>query len=177
MQRVVIVHFTTWSNPGAGQKPEKFITAHTDVTRIFGQITVIRMGYRENNAIDLSALREFSRTELLQLLDRLRGPKIMVLDPALSGPINLIAEVSLLKEHGVEKTTTLKNEPLVSEQRQIMYLVRAKTSNMKIIADHIRNHLASSNTKYDYFVCMVPQRYIEVGLFYCGMLLCDIFPF
>ena len=118
------------------------------------------MGFRESNTIDLSALREFSRTELLQLLDQLHGSKALVLDPALSGPINLIAEVSLLKEHGVEKTTTLKNEPLVIEQRKIMYLVRAKTSNMKIIADHIRNHLSSSNAnaKYEYFVCMVPQR-------------------
>ncbi len=116
------------------------------------------MGFRDGNAIDLSALREFSRAELLQLLDRLQGFKALVLDPALSGPINLIADVSLLKEHGVEKTTMLKNEPLVVEQRQIMYLVRAKTSNMKTIADHIRHHLHTSNIKYEYFVFMVPQR-------------------
>ena len=51
------------------------------------------MGFREKESIDLSALREFSRTELLELLDRLKGAKALVLDPALSGPINLIAEV------------------------------------------------------------------------------------
>ena len=57
------------------------------------------MGFREKDSIDLSALREFSRTELLELLDRLKGAKALVLDPALSGPINLIAEVVLEYNH------------------------------------------------------------------------------
>mmetsp|Transcript_710 Transcript_710/g.1667 ORF Transcript_710/g.1667 Transcript_710/m.1667 type:complete len:516 (+) Transcript_710:67-1614(+) len=120
------------------------------------------MGFKENIAVDLSALREYSRTELIHLLSKLNGSKVLVLDPALSWPINLIADLNTLKENGVEKTTILKSEPLVlaPEQRQIMYLVRSKTSNMKIIADHIRNHLYTSSAKYEYFVCMVPQRTI-----------------
>lgn len=32
-----------------------------------------------------------------------RGKKALVLDPKLSGPLSLIAQTSLLKEHGVEK--------------------------------------------------------------------------
>ena len=113
------------------------------------------------SSLDLSALREYSRRELIELLERLQGSKALVIDPALSGPINLIAEVSLLKEHGVEKTVMLKNDVLSVEQKRIMYLVRAKTSNMKIIADQIRHHLNNAGaTKYEYFVFMVPQRTI-----------------
>ena len=39
-------------------------------------------------AINLNALREDGREELVQILDRLHGNKCLVLDPNLSGPLN-----------------------------------------------------------------------------------------
>ena len=36
-------------------------------------------------------------------LSQRRGKKVLVLDPLLSGPLGLITEVQMLKEHGVEQ--------------------------------------------------------------------------
>ena len=102
-------------------------------------------------------LKERTRRSLTENIDRMRGPKALVIDPTLSGPLGLIAEKQLLKDHGVEKTYHLKNEPLETDQRRIMYLVREKISNMKMIADHIKYH-QQQRQKLEYFVCMVPRK-------------------
>jgi hypothetical protein len=42
-------------------------------------------------------------TEVLWPVMQRRGKKVLVLDPRVSGFLGLLAEVSLLKEHGVEQ--------------------------------------------------------------------------
>jgi len=49
-----------------------------------------------------------------------------VLDPKLSGPLGLIAEVNVLKEHGVEKIYHLQPEKLNTEVDSLIYLIRPK---------------------------------------------------
>jgi hypothetical protein len=53
------------------------------------------------------------------------GGKGLVLDPKLSGPLGLIAEVSLLKEHGVEKIYHLSDR-LDTDCKNIVYLIRPR---------------------------------------------------
>ena len=48
-------------------------------------------------AINFAGLRERSRRELCECLDMMPGPKALVLDPSLSGPLGLVAEKQLLK--------------------------------------------------------------------------------
>eukprot|EP00833_Pecoramyces_ruminatium_P003611 jgi/Orpsp1_1/1177643/evm.model.c7180000062275.1 len=55
-----------------------------------------------NNSSDSSSfsttiLRDFARKELIDILDSIRGKKSLVIDPAISGSLSLIAEFSLLK--------------------------------------------------------------------------------
>ena len=109
--------------------------------------------------IRMQALKDRTRKALTDNIDRMRGPKALVIDPTLSGPLGLIAEKQLLKDHGVEKTYHLRSEPLETDQRRIMYLVREKIVNMKLIAEHIRQHLAH-RLKLEYFVCIVPRKTI-----------------
>ena len=76
--------------------------------------------------INLAALREHSRQELMAALDSVSSPeggpgKALVLDPALSGPLGLIAEVKEFKEHGVEKIYHLLTEPLSSDSRAVCH--------------------------------------------------------
>ena len=75
-------------------------------------------------AINISQIREQARIDLCDALDSRRGKKALVLDPKLSGPLSLIAEISLLKEHGVENLYYLENEPIETDCRTIIYLVR-----------------------------------------------------
>ena len=53
------------------------------------------------------------------------------------GPLGLIAEVPLLKEHGVDKIYQLLAEPLVTDLKNIVYLVRPNTEYMDMIATQV----------------------------------------
>ena len=72
----------------------------------------------ENAPIGLGALREQARDSLMAALDSVshaapRGEGFaLVLDPSLSGPLGLIAEVREFREHGVDKIYHLMPEPL-----------------------------------------------------------------
>lgn len=76
--------------------------------------------------INLSALREQGRKELIDVLDSVRGKKGLVIDPKFSGPLGLVAEVALLREHGVEKIYHLTPGRLDTECTNLIYLVRPK---------------------------------------------------
>eukprot|EP00288_Rhodomonas_lens_P014363 CAMPEP_0177694878 /NCGR_PEP_ID=MMETSP0484_2-20121128/3164_1 /TAXON_ID=354590 /ORGANISM="Rhodomonas lens, Strain RHODO" /LENGTH=604 /DNA_ID=CAMNT_0019205777 /DNA_START=155 /DNA_END=1965 /DNA_ORIENTATION=+ len=113
----------------------------------------------ENAAVNLTALRDRARIALTECIDKMRGPKALVLDPSLSGPLGLVAEKQLLKEHGVEKTYHLRHDPIETDQRRILFLVRDKIPNMKAIASQIRQH-KRNRQQLDYLVIMVPRRTI-----------------
>ena len=51
--------------------------------------------------VKLGDLKEVAKLEFLDLLDQFPGGKVLVWDPALTGPMGLIAEYSILKEHQV----------------------------------------------------------------------------
>ncbi|CAG8535444.1 3238_t:CDS:10, partial [Ambispora leptoticha] len=95
-----------------------------------------------------------------------RGRKCLVLDPNISGPLSLVAEFSLLKDHGVEKMHYLQQGPLNTELRSVIYICRPSLQYMKYIAEHIRTHQLenSSSTangdqqKYEYNLFFVPRR-------------------
>lgn len=86
----------------------------------------------QNSIVSVTELRDRARRDLIENLDKMRGNKALVMDKALSGPLGLIAEKQLIKDHGVEKTYHLRSEPLETDQRRIMYLVRATMGNMKV---------------------------------------------
>lgn len=47
--------------------------------------------------LDTSVLKELARRSLVDALNSVNGPKTLVLDPAIAGPLGLVAEVSLMK--------------------------------------------------------------------------------
>ena len=51
--------------------------------------------------VKVGDMREVGRQEFFDLLDQLAGTKVLVWDPALTGPMGLVAEYSTLKEHEV----------------------------------------------------------------------------
>ena len=51
--------------------------------------------------VKVGDIREVGRQEFLDLLDQFTGTKVLVWDQALTGPMGLVAEYSLLKEHEV----------------------------------------------------------------------------
>jgi len=139
-----------------------------------------------NSVINLGIIKEQSRRRLVDILDSVHGKKALVIDPKFSGPLGVLAEASLLREHGVEKIYHITPGKLQTEFRNIIYLTRPRIQLMKFIAEHITNH-QREQLKKDYFVFFVPRRAIicertlqEEGVFEAitfGDYYIDLIPF
>ncbi|KAI8098314.1 Sec1-like protein [Gilbertella persicaria] len=109
-----------------------------------------------NTPLNLAKLRELSRKELPEILDKVRGKKGLVLDPTITGPLSLIAEFTLLKDHGVEKIYHLESNVLETECPGLIYICRPKLKYMRYIANHIKHF--SKTSKVECWLFFVPQR-------------------
>ncbi|KAJ7536601.1 hypothetical protein O6H91_12G074500 [Diphasiastrum complanatum] len=87
----------------------------------------------------------------------MRGKKVLVLDSKLSGPLALIAQTSLLKDHGVENLYHLSSEPVQSDCKNVLYLVRPRINLMKLVAEHIQ-HDNLNKLQKQYSVFFMPRR-------------------
>ncbi|KAK9500694.1 hypothetical protein O3M35_001912 [Rhynocoris fuscipes] len=138
--------------------------------------------------VNISLLQEYLRKELLQLVDKCDGPKAIVWDEALAGPIGIIAKYALLKEHNVQKMFPLKNGKLpATNVKNIIFICRPHLHLMDRIAENIHGE-ERSGVRKDCHLFFVPRRSqpCETRLQAKGVygnftfiedLPCDIFPF
>ncbi|GJJ06549.1 hypothetical protein Clacol_000741 [Clathrus columnatus] len=111
-----------------------------------------------NDNLDTSLLKELSRRSLVDALNSVNGAKTLVLDPAIAGPLGLVAEVSLLKDHGVDKMFWLEDGPLSASTTNIVYLCRPLIKWIKIIANQIKGHAQlTPPQKHNYTILLVPR--------------------
>ncbi|PRP79315.1 hypothetical protein PROFUN_13009 [Planoprotostelium fungivorum] len=108
------------------------------------------------SVINLSKMREEARRALIELLDSVKGKKVLVLDPKLSGPLGQVVEMALLKEHGVEKIYYVQSGRFSTDSRTIVYLIRPRVELAKRIAENIENHKNEGQSK-EYHVFFVPR--------------------
>ncbi|KAG0371871.1 MAG: Sec1-like protein [Linnemannia gamsii] len=112
-----------------------------------------------HTSLNIDSLRDLARKELVNVLDSVQGKKGLVLDPNLSGPLSLIAEFALLKDHGVEKIYHLQPGPLETDCKNLIYICRPQVNYMKYIAEHIHTHTKDSRAgSYTYSLFFVPRR-------------------
>lgn len=87
--------------------------------------------------LDTSILKQHASRSLTDVLDGLSGPKILIIDPAIAGPLGLVIEVSELKGHGVDKLFWLEPGPLgnaANQVRNVVWVCRQSIQAMKIVA-------------------------------------------
>ncbi|EKM84019.1 hypothetical protein AGABI1DRAFT_117473 [Agaricus bisporus var. burnettii JB137-S8] len=108
------------------------------------------------DALEVSVLCDVAKKSLVDALNSVNGAKTLVLDASLAGPLGLITEVSLLKQHGVDKMFWLEAGPLNATTTNIIYLTRPSIKHVKIIADQIKRH-ARESQKHNYTVLLVPR--------------------
>ncbi|GLJ41401.1 hypothetical protein SUGI_0857010 [Cryptomeria japonica] len=111
----------------------------------------------DNAPINISPFRDQSRKELVNILNTIRGKKTLYLDPKLSGSLALILQTSLLKEHGVENLGHLSTNPIQSDCKNVLYLVRPQINLMKLISAQIQQDVRQ-NYQREYTVIFVPRR-------------------
>ncbi|XP_056021791.1 vacuolar protein sorting-associated protein 33B-like isoform X1 [Ostrea edulis] len=107
---------------------------------------------------DFLRLKVLARDDLTSLLDQMPGRKDLVIDTDLMKPLDRIANVSVLKQRGVDKIFKFDNS-LKSMQgcEQRIYLVRPRMTTMKSIADHI-NSDKNINFQRKYNIIFVPRK-------------------
>ncbi|KAG0200483.1 hypothetical protein BGX28_006456 [Mortierella sp. GBA30] len=121
-----------------------------------------------HTSLNIDSLRDLAKKELVNVLDSVQGKKGLVLDPNLSRPLSLIAEVALLKasnrfgwplDHGAEKIYHLQPGPLETDCRNLIYICRPQVNYMRYIAEHIHTHARDPRGgSYTYSLFFVPRR-------------------
>ncbi|KAK4047784.1 Vacuolar protein-sorting-associated protein 33 [Microbotryomycetes sp. JL221] len=105
---------------------------------------------------DASVLQQVSSSTLMRLLDKIHGPKTLVLSPSLAGPLGLITDVGSLKNnHGVTKLYWLESDPLTSAERNIVFLCTSQVKWMRMIAGHVQ--ASGSHGAKSHHLLIVPR--------------------
>ena len=78
--------------------------------------------------INLNSLRDDANMELADILDSVAGPKCLVLDPCLGGPLNLVVTEGpkMFQAHGVESFIELGWRKLDTKENRVVYVVRPR---------------------------------------------------
>eukprot|EP00850_Spirogloea_muscicola_P018861 SM000177S03194 [mRNA] locus=s177:293522:299055:+ [translate_table: standard] len=109
--------------------------------------------------INLASLRDHARRELVDALDSTGKKKALVLDPKLSGQLALVAQTSLLKEHGVENLYHLSQTQIQTDCKVIVFLVRPRLALMNMVARQIKLDLQQRISR-EYALFFTPRRTI-----------------
>ncbi|ELW62817.1 Vacuolar protein sorting-associated protein 33B [Tupaia chinensis] len=106
---------------------------------------------------DFTMLKRLARDQLIYLLEQLPGKKDLFIEADLMSPLDRIANVSILKQHEVDKLYKVENKPALSSSEQLCFLVRPRIKNMRYIASLVNaDKLAGRTRKYK--VIFSPQK-------------------
>ncbi|POI33808.1 hypothetical protein CIB84_002444 [Bambusicola thoracicus] len=130
---------------------------------------------------DFGILKRLARDQLVYLLEQLPGRKDLFIEPDLMSPLDRIANVSVLKQHEVDKLYRVENRPAPSTSDQLCFLVRPRVRTMRYIADIVNaDKMSGRNRKYK--IIFSPQKFYacemvleEEGVF--GDVTCDEWSF
>ncbi|KYO20884.1 vacuolar protein sorting-associated protein 33B [Alligator mississippiensis] len=130
---------------------------------------------------DFAVLKRLARDQLVYLLEQLPGRKDLFIDADLMSPLDRIANVSLLKQHEVDKLYKVENKPVVSTSDQLCFLVRPRIRNVKYVADVVHADKAAGRSR-KYKIIFSPQKFYvcemvleEEGIY--GDVTCDEWSF
>ncbi|XP_069654859.1 LOW QUALITY PROTEIN: vacuolar protein sorting-associated protein 33B [Haliaeetus albicilla] len=130
---------------------------------------------------DFGILKRLARDQLIYLLEQLPGKKDLFIEADLMSPLDRIANVSILKQHEVDKLYKVESRPVISASDQFCFLVRPRIKTMRYIADIVNADKMSGRSR-KYKIIFSPQKFYacemvleEEGVF--GDVTCDEWSF
>ncbi|KAG8575362.1 hypothetical protein GDO81_009537 [Engystomops pustulosus] len=130
---------------------------------------------------DFTILKRLARDQLIYLLEQLPGKKDLFIEPELMSPLDRIANVSILKQHDIDKLYKLENKPIYSNSEQLCFLIRPRVKHVKHIANLVNADKKAGLSK-KYKIIFSPQKFYacdmileEEGVF--GDVTSDEWPF
>lgn len=73
--------------------------------------------------VPLADVQEKARSKIVDIIYSMVGPKAIVFDSEITGPLGLMVSTSVLGEHGVERMLMLSEDMEEPETKNILYLV------------------------------------------------------
>ncbi|XP_050165362.1 vacuolar protein sorting-associated protein 33B isoform X2 [Myiozetetes cayanensis] len=130
---------------------------------------------------DFGILKRLARDQLVYLLEQLPGKKDLFIEADLMSPLDRIANVSILKQHDVDKLYKVETRPAPGASDQFCFLVRPRVKTMRFIADIVNADKMSGRSR-KYKIIFSPQKFYacemvleEEGVF--GDVTCDEWSF
>ncbi|XP_050292813.1 vacuolar protein sorting-associated protein 33A [Anthonomus grandis grandis] len=114
----------------------------------------------QSSRVDLSLIQTTARNNLIELLEKCRGTKAIVWDNSLAGPVGLVAEYIMLREHMVKKMYPLRPIPLPdTDVDHVIFISRPKLHLMEYIAKNVKDDAKSKySSKKQYHLFFVPKK-------------------
>ncbi|XP_049669444.1 vacuolar protein sorting-associated protein 33B isoform X6 [Accipiter gentilis] len=106
---------------------------------------------------DFGILKRLARDQLIYLLEQLPGKKDLFIEADLMSPLDRIANVSILKQHEVDKLYKVESRPAISASDQFCFLVRPRIKTMRYIADIVNADKMSGRSR-KYKIIFSPQK-------------------
>lgn len=92
------------------------------------------MSHLQGGKVDISLIQTSARNNLINLLEKCPGKKALVWDNSLAGPVGLVAQYTILREHMVTKMYPLRNMPLPeTDVDHVIFISRPKLHLMNYI--------------------------------------------
>ncbi|CAG9860694.1 unnamed protein product [Phyllotreta striolata] len=148
------------------------------------------MSHLQSGKVDISLIQAAARANLINLLEKCHGRKALVWDNSIAGPVGLVAQYTILKEHQVVKMFPLRDMPLPeTDVDHIIFISRPKLHLMDYIAQNVHSDVKTkSGSKKEYHLFFVPkqsllcmERLKHKGVFGSVMFIdefkCQLFPF
>ncbi|XP_043536403.1 vacuolar protein sorting-associated protein 33B isoform X4 [Chiloscyllium plagiosum] len=113
---------------------------------------------------DFDILKRLARDQLVYLLEQefpccqLPGKKDLFIEADLMSPLDRIANVSILKQHDVEKLYKLENKMVQGVSDQLCFLVRPRIASVKHVAEIVNADKASARLR-KYKIIFTPQKF------------------
>lgn len=118
------------------------------------------------NLPDFTILKRLARDQLIYLLEQLPGKKDLFIEPELMSPLDRIANVSILRQHDVDKLYKLENnKPIYTNADQLCFLIRPRIKHVKNIANLVNTDKKSKISR-KYKIIFSPQKFYT-----CDMIL------
>lgn len=108
---------------------------------------------------DPSKIKDQALRDLCNVLEGVRGKKSLVVDKALSGPLGLIAQPSLLQDYGVVQLHWIEDGSIdYAASKNILYIARCTAKNAYSIASQIKNAPRIPGQDFEHSLFFVPRR-------------------
>ncbi|XP_050427977.1 vacuolar protein sorting-associated protein 33A [Adelges cooleyi] len=117
--------------------------------------------YLNGGRVNVGQLQESAAKNLILLLDKCDGPKVIILDEGLTRPIGLIATYSLLREHDVKEVFILNAGKLGSfreKVKNVIFITRPFLTHMDMICENIHKENQEDLKHREYHLFFVPTR-------------------